>query len=541
MTFKVLCAGNALPESMPVTAIEIERDCNRIPVARITFIDGAPETGKFEVADSEDLAWGKELSISLGRMGVEEILFKGVIVGKHLQTGGTQSQLVVEASESAIRMTGARKSRVSEQTDDSAAISALIGEYSGLTATVGATNVQHRQLVQYYATDWDFMLCRAEANGMIVLVQDDEIIVKKPELSQAAKYAYTFGEDILSFRLESDLRNLSREASGTAWNIETQKPEGPADADPVELPYGNLGDDGTKAMGDASVELFAGTYMKEDELKAWASGHLLRTTLSALSGTLEIDGHNALPGDTVELKGSSKIYNGKIFVTGITHRVSNGSWITDVRFGVSPESFALRYPVRDESAAGLLPGVNGLQIGTVEAYEADPENFFRFKVKVPAMGNDDNRVWARLTTLSGGKDHSVVFFPEKDDEVILGFLNDDPRQAVILGSVYNPVNKPLIEPTDTNAEKGFVTKMKSKLVFNDEKKTITLSTENQEILIDEDKKSVTIKDMNDNSIVLDDKGITLKSGKDLILEAAGDVKVNASGNVEIKGSKVDVI
>ena len=37
---------------------------------------------------------------------------------------------------------------------------------------------------------------------------------------------------------------------------------------------------------------------------------------------------------------------------------------------------------------------------------------------------------------------------EKDDEVIIGFLNADPRSPVILGSLFSKVNVPPIEPDE---------------------------------------------------------------------------------------------
>ena len=42
-------------------------------------------------------------------------------------------------------------------------------------------------------------------------------------------------------------------------------------------------------------------------------------------------------------------------------------------------------------------------------------------------------------------------------------------------------------------------------------------------------------DKNNNSIEMSDAGITLKSGKDIILDATGDIKMKAV-NVEIKAS-----
>jgi len=44
-------------------------------------------------------------------------------------------------------------------------ITALIADHAGLTAAVDSTSINYKELVQYYVSDWDYMLARAEANG----------------------------------------------------------------------------------------------------------------------------------------------------------------------------------------------------------------------------------------------------------------------------------------------------------------------------------------------------------------------------------------
>jgi len=107
---------------------------------------------------------------------------------------------------------------------------------------------------------------------------------------------------------------------------------------------------------------------------------------------------------------------------------------------------------------------------------------------------------------------------------VLGFLNDDPREAVILGCLHSKdTNKSPLPETEGNLEYGFVSKEKLKLVFDDTNKRITLSTGDKTITLNDDSGAVELKDENSNSIKMDSSGITIQAG---------------SGNVTIKGTQV---
>ena len=217
-------------------------------------------------------------------------------------------------------------------------------------------------------------------------------------------------------------------------------------------------------------------------------------------------------------------------------------WFTDIQFGLSAAWFAAQAPhIADVKAAGLLPGVNGLQVAVVEKWEEDPDKQSRIKVKVPAMNNNNGILWSRLTTLSAGNETGIFFQPEPGDEVILGFLNDDPRQPVILGSVHSSANPPPLKPADKNPEKGIVTKSGIKILLNDENKVRTIETSDKNVITINDKnKFIEIKDANNNLVKLSADGITLDSGKDVIIKAKGGIKMEASAKVEIKGSAIDI-
>jgi uncharacterized protein involved in type VI secretion and phage assembly len=192
--------------------------------------------------------------------------------------------------------------------------------------------------------------------------------------------------------------------------------------------------------------------------------------------------------------------------------------------------------IDDKPAASMMAAIHGLQIGIVTALEKDPENEFRIKVKVPVINKDDEGVWSRLATPDAGNNRGIVIRPEVGDEVIVGFINDDPRDAIVLGCLHSSKNAAPIEAKDDNHQKGWITRSEMKIVLDDDKKTILISTPaDNKIQLSEDEKSIMIQDQNGNKIQMNSDGITMESCKDVKIKATGDIKMEGI-NIEAKAS-----
>ncbi len=90
----------------------------------------------------------------------EATLFIGVVVGQSVVSRGVQSQLTVSLKDIAVKMTLNRKSKVHRQLSDTDIISALAADYGFTAGGVSATEPVHEELLQYYSTDWDFLMLR---------------------------------------------------------------------------------------------------------------------------------------------------------------------------------------------------------------------------------------------------------------------------------------------------------------------------------------------------------------------------------------------
>ena len=256
--------------------------------------------------------------------------------------------------------------------------------------------------------------------------------------------------------------------------------------------------------------------------------------LARLRGRARCQGFAGIqPGNVVQIDGIGERFQGKLYVSGVRQSFAGGNWETDIQFGLGPDTFAQSYELRPLPASGLLPAVAGLQIGIVTQLENDPAGEDRIKCRLPLVSTSEDGIWARLATLDAGKGRGTYFRPEIGDEVIVGFLGDDPRYAVVLGQCHSSA-KPAPEPAkDDNHHKGYVSREKLKLTFDDEKKVIGLETPaGNKIALTEDAKGIVLQDQNGNKITLDSSGIAIESAKDLVFKASKDVKLSGT-NTEL--------
>ena len=57
-------------------------------------------------------------------------------------------------------------------------------------------------------------------------------------------------------------------------------------------------------------------------------------------------------------------------------------------------------------------------------------------------------VWVRVSQISAGKGWGSMFIPRIGNEVIVAFEDGDPDKPLIVGCVYNELNKPMLNPKD---------------------------------------------------------------------------------------------
>ena len=539
VTFTIETEGTPVSGHYHILAITVSKAVNKVPTAKIQLSDGDASQEDFPISNTEDFAPGKRISILAGYHSEESPIFKGVVMRHSVSIKNPKSaMLIVECKDPVVSLTIGRKNAALHDIKDSEAIEELLGNHPDVTVgTIEETAVQHKELLQYQATDWDFILSRAEANGKLLLTDDGTLSVQSPDLSAAPVLSLLYGATILSFDAGIDARDQQQATSSFSWDPAGQALFEATGADPGLPEQGNLSASDLAALAAPESYALYSAQLPGEELQAWADALLLRSRLAKVRGSVSFQGYaDVKPGNVITLSGVGERFNGKAFVAGVRHEIAGGNWITRVQFGLAPEHFTENKTVSLPPAAGLLPAISGLQIGKVSQLQEDPDGEDRILVKIPVIDAEDEGIWARVASPDAGENRGAFFRPEIDDEVVLGFLNNDPRYPVVLGMLNSSAKPAPITASDDNHEKGFVTRSELKLMFNDDTRVITLETPNGNILrISDEDGGIGLEDENGNSITMNADGITLDSAKDLIFKAAGDVKTEGV-NVESKAN-----
>ena len=548
--FTVKVGGQALPREHQLLALNIQHPANRVSSARLVYADGAASRQDFALSASDTFVPGAEIEVLAGASGQDSLLFKGLVVSQRLKLRqGGAAQLVVECRHAAVKLTLQRKSKAWFDSSDSDVIQTLLAEHVG---DVASTTVTHEQLVQHELSDWDFALARAQANGHWVYTRDGKVHSAVPALSGNTVASLQFGATLLEFDAEAEGRGQMAASQAVSWSADDQALSQQDGSSPGFTPPGNFSsDDVAAALGqDQTVLHHAG--LPDAETAALASAWWHNSRASFISGRAKCEGFAPVqPGDVLELAGLGARFNGKVLCTGVRHDIDpTQGWKVHLQFGGLQPDPALQQRLQASRVTRLLSPVSGLQLGLVTDNE-DPQGNFRVRVKLPLVADDDG-VWARVACLDAGSDRGLLIRPEIGDEVVLGFLDDDPRAPVLLGMLHSSAKAAPLAPSNDNHEKGFISRSGMRWLFDDDKKVITLSTPaGNSLVLSEDEEAITLKDQHGNSIKLDAEGITLDSSKALTLKAgtesqfeaatsfgvkAVDIKLEASATAELKGS-----
>jgi len=535
VTTTIMVDGSEIPGTIKVNQIIIDKEVNRIPTAKIVLIDGDPSAEDFPVSNEDLFVPGKEIQVQVGYHSDETTLFEGIIV-KHnikLRANGNAA-LILECKDKTFKLALGRKSKYYYEMKDSEVMEEILANYD-LETEVSDTQNAHQELVQFQVSDWDFLMVRTEINGMLCFVDDGTVKIAQPDTSAEPVTDLVYGATIVDLDAEMDARWQQNGVNATSWDAANQEALDMESVDPSINLNGNISPTDLAEVGSPETwTLPHGGQVKDHELQAWSDAWWMRTQLAKTRGQVKFTGiPEVKPGVLVNLQGVGERFSGNAYITAVRHVITDGDWKSNAQFGLDPSWFSEKYPVHHQPASGVIPAVGGLHIGLVTQLGEDPEGEGRILVRLPIIDANEQGVWARVSAPDAGADRTVYFRPEIGDEVVVGFLNDDPRHPIVLGALHSSDKPSPIETKDDNHEKGIITRSEIKLIFNDDTKTLTMETPGQrKIMIDDDGGTITIEDADGNKCVMDSSGISL--------ESAGDINIKASGDLNMEGTNVNI-
>jgi len=552
ISLEISVDGTVLPDTMRVLDVEVVKEINKIPYAKITIFDGDHAQQTFPQSEEAMFAPGGEVEIKIAHdpTATAATIYKGLIIehGIKLSTFAG-SCLVLTCRDEALALTVGRKNMIFYEQKDSDIISAIIKD-SGIKgkADVEATTATHKKLIQYYSTDWDFIQARADANSLVTIINDGDISIKKPTVSEKTDIVITYGHDLIEMDLKMDASHQYEDVQANFWDPTAQAIENTAGAKPTANKQGDEDSAKLSAVLKHKELVHTTAPVTTDVIQSWADSVYQRGHLSRIRGRIKFIGSEKIEvGKTLELAYLGARFDGDGYISKVRHTIKGAQWFTEVELELPQRPHLETYPTATPlGAGGGLPAIGGLQHGVVIQIHEDPDGEYRILVNIPIIDNlEGDGVWARMAHVYATEDCGFIFFPEVGDEVVLGFFDNDPTYPVILGSMYSSKRMVTTEethdPADPNIFKGFsLNKGKFRMEFVDDpgKNIFKVFTEDEMMIeIDDDKDTITIDDpINKNNILLDSAGITMTVDKDLTIDVTGDIKITAGKGIAMEAS-----
>jgi uncharacterized protein involved in type VI secretion and phage assembly len=168
--------------------------------------------------------------------------------------------------------------------------------------------------------------------------------------------------------------------------------------------------------------------------------------------------------------------------------------------------------------------------GAVEALvidNVDPDGEGRVRVVFPWFDESTASDWCRVSQFYAGPNAAGTFFvPEINSEVLVAFIHGDMQKPIIIGSLYNGVDKPATARKENVDEKQIRTRTGHRITLVD--------TEGEEKIVVTDKSGSHSIEMStaDNSVT-----ITSKGGK-LVL-AADEIEIRADSGLKVQANTLE--
>lgn len=486
---------------------------------------------------------GKSVSITIKPTGgmvdaAREHGFIGVITQIDLDNSiDALNQTMVTAASPTVSMDGAEHNVFYRDQSASDIIGAILRKHPLTLGKIESSSGTLAFSVQYRETDYEYVMRLAASGGLFALYDGKEFRVVKANSSNAEELVWR--ESLGAFSV--GLGTAPAEFNARVYNYEQKKTYTQDTASlSQQASLSNL----SRISPEASKKIFSESGFSAapavvDDAQS-LDGTLQKERLRAMGRMIVCKGQSNIPrlsvGRCAKIKGM-KNFDGMYWVTAVTHIYDDTGYYNT--FQCTPVDIA--YP----AARSSRKPATHLQMAVV-VDNNDPDKLGRIKVKFP-WNESDETPWVRLAVPHAGDKRGWLSLPEIDDEVLIGYEQNNPDLPIALAALYNKETALPADPGGSNDFKVFVTRSGNQIYMSDEDgkeeiKILQKGDKNQ-IVLQLSGPSITIKS-DGGDISLEAKNITIKAdeaiklegGKDVNAKAGANLKIEASANMDLKAS-----
>lgn len=451
---QILCAGKVL-ENFVAVRVEIRRSVQWIPEASIVL--QRPKCSKTTwwkecSALAAKCKPGEELTIKEGSLEV----FMGLIVEQSVVFKDKEFRLLVKHPLQ--RLVNTLRSQVFKDKNDDQIVASLLQEH-GISFSTSQMSTVHKQMIQWDCSDWQFLQSRLAAYPVWLIPTRKKVECRPPLLGRKIHVVSAdSGDPKKEVKVEDAQWRFSNDVQSKGvtlqyWDVGEQKLSTAVTGKANPIGGGGLATTINPLSGKHGLALKQSVWSVNSEAQALVDARQLAQLAAGIQVWLRVreysgEGEITLTyelGDTLELRGFGSGFSGQGVISMLEHTWVRGKWTCVVATGM---------PLVQAQDSASLPRNTRPIIGVVQPYQLDTLGLNRLPILIPMLGVQEP-LFARMGSPYASKDMGLCLYPEAYDEVIVTFVDDDPRYPLILGSLHNPKNKAPFNPSQDNALKGF--------------------------------------------------------------------------------------
>jgi uncharacterized protein involved in type VI secretion and phage assembly len=516
--------GSNLSSYTEVEEILVETSLHLPSVATIVLHDP-----QLNWVDSPSFEPGKKLTISLQD---NKEVFNGEIVEIEADLCAEGQHVTIRAFDLLHRLGRGAHTRAFTQMTDSNIVKICAGDV-GMTSQSDSTPGQHLYYIQANETNLAMLQRRAAANGFLLYADGQKLCFKAP--ASSATVVIEWGMNIYEFRPRLSAIGYVDKTSVRGWDPKKKQAViGESRKSKIFPEVGLTAKDYFNLKPSASMANLAIQSQDEAKRVAQALTDFHSSRYIEAEGTAE--GNPQLKaGVSVQVKGVGTRFSGTYFVTSATHRFWAGAYTTEFSVtGLNPASVLsmLAPPEVEHQALG------GLTVGIITDNK-DPDHLGRVKLKLPLLldektSNDLTTDWVRIASSNAGGGRGMLFLPEVNDEVLVGFGQGDINVPFVIGVLWNGQDK---APGDKGKMVGGDGKVNQRVIYSRTGHYIMLDDSDADggiSIIDKKNNKIVLKTQ-DNSLMIETAGnITVSTKGDLKMEVKGNASLLANGNINLE-------
>ena len=313
---------------------------------------------------------------------------------------------------------------------------------------------------------------------------------------------------------------------------------------------------GSYAKANAEVYDYPGEYTQHDDGDSWARIRMEELNAQSERGHGETDSRGIAAGSVFTLTESPfQEENKKYLVISANYQVHAGEFgshrggaeVVQCQFTVQPGDKQFR-----PGTTSAKPKVHGVQTAVVvgpKGEEIYTDKHSRIKVQFhwdrEGKKDENSSCWVRVAQPWAGKNWGAVSIPRIGQEVVVNFLEGDPDQPLVIGSVYNADQMPPYElpskmvvsgiKSQTHKGQGYNemsmddTAGKEKITIHGQHDLNTTIEHDETHIIKTGDRTIKVETGKHTETVKGDTKITIESGKYEHSVATGTADYNVKG------------